>query len=154
MAMGAEEDSGGLEVKELIHGQSDDAAMECLARVPSWLHRRMRRGCVKPTEFRRRRWSAGPAEDNVFGVPCPGHALLRRWKGVTPECGKAEANLTSSYLRGSGGGSHRRRRRRGHRRWLAVPVGCLFIDSIQSAKEIRAKSSAQVFRERKAKGNS
>ncbi|CAL4887241.1 unnamed protein product [Urochloa decumbens] len=104
MAMGAEEDGGRLEMGELIPGLPDDVAMECLARVPSRSHRRMRRVCrgwrgaVGSTEFRRRRRAAGAAEDIVFLVqaapPAGGGG-----KGSMPECALAAANLTTGEWR-------------------------------------------------------
>ncbi|TKW39742.1 hypothetical protein SEVIR_1G199700v4 [Setaria viridis] len=102
MAMGAEEDGGGQE-GELIPGLPDDVAMECLARVPSRSHRRMRRVCrgwrgaVGSAEFRRRRRTAGAAEDIVFLVqaaPAGGDG-----KGSTPECALAALNLTTGEWR-------------------------------------------------------
>jgi hypothetical protein len=103
MAMGAEEDGGGEEEGELIPGLPDDVAMECLARVPSRSHRRMRRVCrgwrgaVGSAEFRRRRRAAGAEEDVVFLVqaaPAGGDG-----KGSTPECALAAANLTTGDWR-------------------------------------------------------
>lgn len=102
MAMEAEEDRGGLE-GELIPGLPDDVAMECLARVPSRSHRRMRRVCrgwrgtVGSAEFRRRRRAAGASEDIVFLVqtaPARGDG-----KGSTPECALVAANLTTGEWR-------------------------------------------------------
>ncbi|PUZ76154.1 hypothetical protein GQ55_1G267200 [Panicum hallii var. hallii] len=103
MAMGAEEDGPRLEVGELIPGLPDDVAIECLARVPSRSHRRMRRVCrgwrgaVGSAEFRRRRGAAGAAEDVVFlvqAVPAAGDG-----KGSTPECALTAANLTTGEWR-------------------------------------------------------
>ncbi|RLN07627.1 hypothetical protein C2845_PM11G08260 [Panicum miliaceum] len=104
MAMGAEEDGPRLEeVGELIPGLPDDVAIECLARVPSRSHRRMRRVCrgwrgaVGSAEFRRRRSAAGAAEDVVFLVqaaPAAGDG-----KGSTPECALMAANLTTGEWR-------------------------------------------------------
>ncbi|CAD6244038.1 unnamed protein product [Miscanthus lutarioriparius] len=102
MAMEAEEDGGGLE-GELIPGLPDDVAMECLARVPSRSHRRMRsvcrgwRGTVGSADFRRRRRAAGASEDILFLVqtaPARGDG-----KGSTPECALAAANLTTGEWR-------------------------------------------------------
>ncbi|TKV90324.1 hypothetical protein SEVIR_9G020800v4 [Setaria viridis] len=102
MAMGAEED-GGWQEAELIPDLPDDVAMECLARGPSRSHRRMRRVCrgwrgaVGSAEFRRRRRTAGAAEDIVFLV----QAVTRGWrrKGSTPECALAALNLTTGEWR-------------------------------------------------------
>ncbi|KAJ1279594.1 hypothetical protein BS78_04G166500 [Paspalum vaginatum] len=98
-------DGGGLELEqgELIPGLPDDVAMECLTRVPSRSHGRMRRlsrgwrGAVGSTEFRRRRRSAGAAEDVVFLVQtapagCDG-------KGSTLQCALTAANLTTGEWR-------------------------------------------------------
>ncbi|CAN6273107.1 unnamed protein product [Urochloa humidicola] len=104
MAIEAEEDSGGLEAGGLIPGLPDDVAMECLARVPSRSHRRIRRVCrgwrgaVGSAEFRRRRRAAGAAEDIVFLVqaaPACGDGKGR----PTPECALAAANLTTGEWR-------------------------------------------------------
>ncbi|CAL5057647.1 unnamed protein product [Urochloa decumbens] len=105
MAMGAEEDGGGLDVGELIPGLPDDVAMECLARVPSRSHRCMRRVCrgwrgaVGSAEFSRRRRAAGAAEDIVFLVQAAPPAAGGDGKGSTPECALAAANLTTGEWR-------------------------------------------------------
>ncbi|XP_062217415.1 F-box/kelch-repeat protein At2g44130-like [Phragmites australis] len=103
MAVGAEEEGGRREERELIPGLPDHVAMECLARVPNRSHRRMRhvscgwRGAVGSAEFRRRRRVAGAAEDIVFLVqaaPVGGDG-----KGSTPECSLVAANLTTGEWR-------------------------------------------------------
>ncbi|CAO1942056.1 unnamed protein product [Urochloa humidicola] len=105
VAMEAEEDGGGLEVGELIPGLPDDVAMECLARVPSRSHRRMRRVCrgwrgaVGSPEFRRRRRAAGAAEDIVFLVQAAPPEGGDGKGSSTPECALAAANLTTGEWR-------------------------------------------------------
>ncbi|KAL6899240.1 hypothetical protein ACP4OV_005898 [Aristida adscensionis] len=104
-AAGAEEEGGGggAGEPELIPGLPRDVAMECLARVPSRSHRRMRhvcrgwRGAVGSPEFRRRRRAARAAEDVVFlvqAVPAAGDG-----KGSLPACALAAANLTTGEWR-------------------------------------------------------
>ncbi|KAL6634574.1 hypothetical protein ACP70R_027245 [Stipagrostis hirtigluma subsp. patula] len=103
MAVWAEEEGGGAEEEELIPGLPDDLAMECLARVPSRSHRRMRhvcrgwRGAVGSAEFRRRRRAAGAAEDVVFLVQVA--PAGSDGKGSTPEFVLAAANLTTGEWR-------------------------------------------------------
>ncbi|KAF8653116.1 hypothetical protein HU200_062559 [Digitaria exilis] len=100
MAMGAGEEMG-----DLIPGLPDDVAMECLVRVPSHSHRRMRRVCcrwrgaVASPEFRRRRGAAGASEDVAFLVqafPAPGDG---KGSTTTAECALTAANLTTGELR-------------------------------------------------------
>ncbi|CAO2046221.1 unnamed protein product [Urochloa humidicola] len=104
MAIETEEDSGGVEAEELIPGLPDDVAMECLARVPSRSHRRMRRVCrgwrgaVGSPEFRRRRKAAGAAEDIVFLVQAAPACGDGKGKS-TLECALAAANLTTGEWR-------------------------------------------------------
>jgi hypothetical protein len=100
MVSGAVEEGGGDDDTELIPGLPNDVAMECLVRVPSRSHRRMRRVCrgwrgaVGSAGFRRRRRVAGAEEDVVFVVQAS-PAGGGDGKGCTPQCALAAANLTT-----------------------------------------------------------
>ncbi|KQJ99930.1 F-box/kelch-repeat protein At2g44130 [Brachypodium distachyon] len=87
----------------LIPGLPEDAAMECLARVPSRWHRPMRHVCrgwrraVGSPEFRRRRRIAGSTEDIVYLVQAA--PADKSKSSTTPECWLATANLTTGDWR-------------------------------------------------------